>query len=395
MNQELLDYIKQQLEAGESKEEILKTLQNEGWGSEDIETVFQSLKNTIPVTNTVDKQRSGKFSIGWLLAIFSVVFVIVGYFFVSWLNYNTTFFLGEPHAFIGSSTLQYLSDNEMSKLRKIGGGTSRYEMSDSGVYYSINLNCGFLGCGRPSYAYIQEADLATFQVLNIRSSYAKDKNNVYCFEKIIPNADPVTFQVVGDGRKSYTKDKNNIYFVCDIIEGADVNTFQLIAGAYAKDKNNVYYFDDILQGADSTTFQAVSGEDNYFKGYYFKDKNSVYYEDKALQNSDPDTFQEVGQSGCPHRINSMYTKDKNQVYINDDIISDINAETFVAIGIGKNYFKDKDNVYWGTKILLEADAETFQSVDGMYCAIDKNYVYSRGKKIEDADPAKATPSKCY
>ncbi len=54
MNQELIDYIKQQLEAGEDKNEIIKVLQNAGWGSEEIEAVFQSLQNK----QTSEKDRA-------------------------------------------------------------------------------------------------------------------------------------------------------------------------------------------------------------------------------------------------------------------------------------------------------------------------------------------------
>ncbi len=46
MNQELVDYIKQQLKAGEDRNEITKVLQNAGWDSGEIEAVFQSVQNT-------------------------------------------------------------------------------------------------------------------------------------------------------------------------------------------------------------------------------------------------------------------------------------------------------------------------------------------------------------
>jgi len=46
MNQELIDYIKQQLNAGENKNKIVTVLQDAGWNSGEIEEVFQSLQKT-------------------------------------------------------------------------------------------------------------------------------------------------------------------------------------------------------------------------------------------------------------------------------------------------------------------------------------------------------------
>ena len=109
-------------------------------------------------------------------------------------------------------------------------GMSEYIKKDNAVYYFNESK------------KIEEADVNSFEVLGETESYAKDKNNVYFWGKIIANADVKTFKIISEDINGYSKDKNNVYIGIQKIEGADPKTFEKIKDTsyYFKDKNNLY-----------------------------------------------------------------------------------------------------------------------------------------------------------
>ena len=72
---------------------------------------------------------------------------------------------------------------------------------------------------------LKDADVITFQILSgkvttcTQSAYAKDKKNVYYRNKMILEADPDSFEIIGS---NYSKDKDNIYYKGEKIKKADV-----------------------------------------------------------------------------------------------------------------------------------------------------------------------------
>lgn len=130
--------------------------------------------------------------------------------------------------------------------------TNRFYSKDSNYVY-LTKSFG----GTPMVETITNSDPDTFEVLE-KTGFAKDKNHVYYSGSIIQNADPATFEFIGD---RYTKDENNIFFSynieSNIVEGADRDTFEEYPekSEYAKDINYVYYLGEILEGEDPATFQ--------------------------------------------------------------------------------------------------------------------------------------------
>ncbi|MDE5859996.1 MAG: DKNYY domain-containing protein [Oscillospiraceae bacterium] len=72
---------------------------------------------------------------------------------------------------------------------------------------------------------------------------AKDDKHVYYENHAVKNADPKTFEYIGDG---YWRDGRHVFFHSHIVEGADTDSFKIVkpkngrTDATAADKNNYY-----------------------------------------------------------------------------------------------------------------------------------------------------------
>ena len=91
---------------------------------------------------------------------------------------------------------------------------------------------------------IPNADVNSFVALDQKIGYAKDKNSVYYSGTKIENANVKTFKVISTESLYFFKDDKNVYAAEKVIKGADPQTFKDIPGTinYARDKNNLYYY---------------------------------------------------------------------------------------------------------------------------------------------------------
>jgi hypothetical protein len=76
----------------------------------------------------------------------------------------------------------------------------------------------------------------TFEVLD-NEEYARDKNSVFYVGQIIKNADPKSFEVIGNG---YSKDLNNVFLDAKTIVFANPTTFKQLEFPYSKDDAYVF-----------------------------------------------------------------------------------------------------------------------------------------------------------
>jgi hypothetical protein len=109
----------------------------------------------------------------------------------------------------------------------------------------------FTYVGPPKFT---EIELNRLGMRGETDSYAVDKNYVYSGPDIIPDFDPLTFQVLPSG---YIKDASRVSifgFNNKPILDADAATFVVLGRGYAIDKTSVYYYGQILEGADVDTF---------------------------------------------------------------------------------------------------------------------------------------------
>lgn len=173
---------------------------------------------------------------------------------------------------------------------------------------------------------IKDIDIPTFE--GISANVAKDKNKVIYADwqsvNEITQADPETITRVDFEWSSYTKDKNNVYFGPYKLENADPNSFELIgnseaATAYSKDNSNVFYCGETrqtkasypcftIEEADVETFQKIKNRDGHYYFTIAKDKNNIYSKGRPIKNSDPDTFGIIGDNKAKDSNNSYNIK---------------------------------------------------------------------------------------
>ncbi|WP_028979849.1 DKNYY domain-containing protein [Sporocytophaga myxococcoides] len=140
------------------------------------------------------------------------------------------------------------------------------------------------------------ADTASFEVY-LGTEYARDKNKVYypiqincqegrdygvcyCTDYIVKNADPGTFNYLGN---EFGSDKNFAFYSGIIIKHSDGQSFRIFNESeylpFAVDKNNVYVREQIFEKADPKTFHydyANPLNDTITQNFIFKDKNHIW-----------------------------------------------------------------------------------------------------------------------
>jgi predicted DNA-binding antitoxin AbrB/MazE fold protein len=222
------------------------------------------------------------------------------------------------------------------------------------------------------------------------SSYAKDHNNVYHDGKLVPGANPNTFEVIEKCQANenlvgkilpadnYAQDEENIYWSGEMIT-ADHDSFSVINCSYGKDKDFIYTWGRKRTDLDSQTFQLLD------QGFS-KDQYRVYYSGKEIIDADVDTFEVLG--------GTYYAKDKNNVYQWQEKVEDLNPDTFDKVLYSQDnykyfYYKYDGQIYTGSWQPLDVDANSFTPLKYLYSK-DKNHVYYQNKTefriIEEVNP---------
>lgn len=156
----------------------------------------------------------------------------------------------DPNTFVQLTGLlgYYTSPNDNVKSQYI------YARDSKRVYYN----------GIP----IVGATVDEFQPLEngwLVHSYGVDRTHVYYRDKLLSDADPLTFLILWEIPKEgcapgeYSKDRSHVYFKDKIVIGANPESFHVLIGeeAYGADDKNVYKQDGIVSGADPKTFMPV------------------------------------------------------------------------------------------------------------------------------------------
>lgn len=118
-------------------------------------------------------------------------------------------------------------------------------------------------------------DKASWEIIS--QSYSKDKINVYCGSRQLPDADPKTFKVIQEGLAEWGADKESVYHQWSKLENSDSQTFQFIDSSFSKDRNNVYFYQNRLDGADPSSFEIITSN-------VAKDKNAIFAFGKKMPN---------------------------------------------------------------------------------------------------------------
>ena len=103
--------------------------------------------------------------------------------------------------------------------------------------------------------------------------YYKDKNHVFFSGKSLDGVNPDKFERLGESTFYYS-DGTHLYYEGKRMDFVDYETLVIYDGiGYSKDKNHVYYEDRIVENADPVTFREIKAKNGW---KYIVDKNYVY-----------------------------------------------------------------------------------------------------------------------
>ena len=94
------------------------------------------------------------------------------------------------------------------------------------------------------YAYfdstrIDGVDLSSFKVIDM--AMARDNKRVYYFGKVLPDADPASFEQIGSS--AYYRDKAHIWCGSDLLQDVDYDSFEVDDNFSAHDKRGSFYLE--------------------------------------------------------------------------------------------------------------------------------------------------------
>lgn len=222
----------------------------------------------------------------------------------------------------------------------VGGGAyalGRHQATSSQIPLSESQEGYFVEGDTVYYrdvdAEVRGADAPTF--VSLDEYWGKDKTNLFYLGKILnptegtPPADmasltPLNLELARDSRAVYEISYNstNDSYGYKVVPEADPVTFEVLEDAYARDKAHAYYVgtDGVrkIEGADGSTFTVLSrcAAAEKSVAYYAADAKSVIAGDTILPEIDRDTFYTVAEIINPDGmfVLSTYSVDKNRVY---------------------------------------------------------------------------------
>lgn len=181
------------------------------------------------------------------------------------------------------------------------------------------------------------------------------------------DADPSTFEILGDDDLLWAKDKSKVFLYGRLVEGISGEGFYLLNERYGKNDHQVVCGSSILEEADAATFDIHEYTDEAGrKKTLGKDKNAIYMCGTRIPSQSVEAFRPIK--------NGFY-RDNEHVYWGTSILPGAKVETFRILG-NKKYGTDGERLYYDYQHIKDADIETFE-VRGSY-ARDKNHNYYMG-----------------
>lgn len=157
----------------------------------------------------------------------------------------------------------------------------RYEIDHGRVFFGDKM--------------LVQADAHSFKDLGY--GYAKDRQNVYMFGRVLENVDPSSFRLkkkstwrqndseydysqqgewMGpESQRGYYKTKWNVYFGNKKID-AIASSFEDLGCGYARDAFNVFYYGERVDGAWAKSFKQTGNG-------YGEDQFNVYYRGRKIE----------------------------------------------------------------------------------------------------------------
>ncbi|GAA5093497.1 DKNYY domain-containing protein [Wohlfahrtiimonas larvae] len=243
-------------------------------------------------------------------------------------------------------------------------------------------------------------DTETFTLLS--DGLAHDKNNIYYFQKIIPNTgidtieeykhklfldfsrayhgpekdqwDEATFQIL-DVYDAIARDKNHSYFGGYILKSIPRDQLQALSNGFYTDNTDVYH---------GSTKTKLNIKHLKFDHGYAIDNQTIMTQSifglRSYLDADAKTFK---------AINRNFAKDKNHYFYQGAELANIDYASFKPF---IRHAVDKNRAYFflnpgQINITNGTDLASYEELNRYY-AKDKNYLYTEGKRVANVDPNK-------
>ncbi len=221
---------------------------------------------------------------------------------------------------------------------------------------------------------------------SIGKFYCTDNENVYFKNKYAENhmltevkvGKSINFQLIGDSTSYYIKNDSSVYYYGKVLPDADPNSFEMLEYGYSHDKNYAYYNGEKIEGLKGESFKVIKD------CYLGSDGILLCNGNKKLEHSDAATFK---------AIECGYYKDKNNVYLNGGIIQGVDVNSFEILSWG--YTKDKNAVYCDLKLIEGADPVSFEVLARKHAKDDKHIFYLQKQMDCDYNSFKIDPTLDY
>lgn len=272
-----------------------------------------------------------------------------------------------------------LEDANPNKFIVLGENKSEDNCVNCDVWAKDSMNVYY------KYQKLLGADPLTFEVLG--NGYSKDKNKVFFKGNLILNSNADRFITIGE---FYAKDDKNLWFCGIKITGEyNVESITIFDGYFSKDAENVYLNNDTnlikINGADPEIFKEADNtiNSNLNTYRYYTDNKKMYFLDTELNPVDINYFYSI-----PAIVNSFqvldekhFSKDSINIYYRGEIIKNTISDSHLLLG--NNYSKNDVSVYYKSRILAGADNVSFElSSNDKYDAKDSLNYYFEGEKID-------------
>jgi hypothetical protein len=150
--------------------------------------------------------------------------------------------------------------------------------------------------------YVIKANPRTFR--QITSLYSTDGEEVFYDRRVVPEADPDSFEFLGG--RSWARDKGHVYFQFDIKPGLDPATARVVGDLLA-DSSAVYseVYGNVIPGLDAATVEHLGS-------YFYRDKSGIYSTQigSFIEGADRDSFENLP----PKHSSGGSAWDKNWIY---------------------------------------------------------------------------------
>ena len=132
-----------------------------------------------------------------------------------------------------------------------------------------------------------DIDINTYKIWE-NGIYIKDKTKVYWGGMPVNEADPETFEELGE--ENLAKDKNHVYSGDSILENLDPALLKYIGDPYYLYKNHVLYLGSASLLVKKRKLETdIDGKNYVYMGdELIKDKKNVYYAGQILKETKPE-----------------------------------------------------------------------------------------------------------